>query len=122
MSQSLFPSPRRENTLPNGISRESDLLTLRLLYVKRRLVEFAAAVKATFEPVIQTHLYPRSQIDIFIQVLQQDGGEYKIGRFAGRGHRDKSAIGWHISVFQLGEDIVLLHWQGMRMNAGLLRA
>ncbi|EPQ29560.1 uncharacterized protein PFL1_02779 [Pseudozyma flocculosa PF-1] len=40
----------------------------------RRLVEFASSVKSTFEPVIHTHLYPRSQIDIFIQVLQQDGG------------------------------------------------
>lgn len=37
-------------------------------------MEFAAAIKSTFEPVIQTHLYPRSQIDIFVQVLQQDGG------------------------------------------------
>jgi ribonuclease PH len=40
----------------------------------RRVLEFAAAIKATFEPVIQTHLYPRSQIDIFVQVLEQDGG------------------------------------------------
>ena len=30
-------------------------------------------IKSTFEPVIQTHLYPRSQIDIYVQVLQQDG-------------------------------------------------
>ncbi|KAH8117737.1 exosome component 4, partial [Phellopilus nigrolimitatus] len=40
----------------------------------KRVLEFAAAIKATFEPVIQVHLYPRSQIDIFVQVLQQDGG------------------------------------------------
>ncbi|KAF8579986.1 ribosomal protein S5 domain 2-like protein [Ramaria rubella] len=40
----------------------------------KRILEFAAAIKATFEPVIQTHLYPRSQIDIFVQVLDQDGG------------------------------------------------
>lgn len=31
-------------------------------------------IKSTFEPVIMTSLYPRSQIDIFVQVLQQDGG------------------------------------------------
>ena len=31
-------------------------------------------IKATFEPVVQTSLYPRSQIDIFVHVLQQDGG------------------------------------------------
>lgn len=40
----------------------------------RRLVEFANSIKSTFEPVIHTHLYPRSQIDIFVQVHQQDGG------------------------------------------------
>jgi len=40
----------------------------------KRILEFAAAIKATFEPVIQTQLYPRSQIDIFVQVLEQDGG------------------------------------------------
>lgn len=40
----------------------------------RRILELAAAIKSTFEPVIQTALYPRSQIDIFVQVLQQDGG------------------------------------------------
>ncbi|KAF8904997.1 exosome component 4 [Gymnopilus junonius] len=40
----------------------------------KRILEFAAAIKSTFEPVIQTSLYPRSQIDIFVQVIQQDGG------------------------------------------------
>lgn len=40
----------------------------------RRILEIASTVKSTFEPVIQTNLYPRSQIDIFVQVLQQDGG------------------------------------------------
>ena len=40
----------------------------------RRILELAATVKSTFEPVVQTSIYPRSQIDIFIQVLQQDGG------------------------------------------------
>lgn len=36
----------------------------------------AAAIKNTFEPTIMTHLYPRSQIDIFVQVLSQDGGQF----------------------------------------------
>ena len=45
-----------------------------MLYSQRRTLEFTSAVKSTFEPIIQTHLYPRSQIDIFVQVLQQDGG------------------------------------------------
>ncbi|KAG8907189.1 Exosome non-catalytic core component [Tulasnella sp. 403] len=40
----------------------------------KRTMEFAANIKSTFEPIIQTQLYPRSQIDIFVQVLQQDGG------------------------------------------------
>jgi len=38
------------------------------------MLELAAMIKATFEPVVQTSLYPRSQIDIFVHVLQQDGG------------------------------------------------
>ncbi|RUS25156.1 ribosomal protein S5 domain 2-type protein [Jimgerdemannia flammicorona] len=29
----------------------------------------------TFEPVIKTTLYPRSQIDIYLQILQHDGGD-----------------------------------------------
>ncbi|KIM50906.1 hypothetical protein SCLCIDRAFT_742711 [Scleroderma citrinum Foug A] len=40
----------------------------------KRLLELASTIKSTFEPVVQTHLYPRSQVDIFIQVIQQDGG------------------------------------------------
>ncbi|GJJ16125.1 hypothetical protein Clacol_010405 [Clathrus columnatus] len=40
----------------------------------RRLLELAASIKSTFEPVVQIHLYPRSEIDIFIQVMEQDGG------------------------------------------------
>ena len=45
-----------------------------LIFKDRRILEFAATIKATFEPVVQTSLYPRSQIDIFVQVIQQDGG------------------------------------------------
>ncbi|KAG8708411.1 Exosome non-catalytic core component [Ceratobasidium sp. 395] len=40
----------------------------------KRTLEFAASIRATFEPVVQVSLYPRSEIDIFVQVLQQDGG------------------------------------------------
>jgi len=40
----------------------------------KRTLEFTSNIKSTFEPIIQTQLYPRSQIDIFVQVLQQDGG------------------------------------------------
>jgi exosome complex component RRP41 len=40
----------------------------------RRTLELTTTIKHTFEPIIQTTLYPRSQIDVFILVLQQDGG------------------------------------------------
>ncbi|KZT29917.1 hypothetical protein NEOLEDRAFT_1153761 [Neolentinus lepideus HHB14362 ss-1] len=40
----------------------------------KRILEFGSIIKSTFEPVIQTSLYPRSQIDIYVQILQQDGG------------------------------------------------
>lgn len=42
--------------------------------ISRRILEFASSIKSTFEPVVQTNLYPRSQIDIYVHVLQQDGG------------------------------------------------
>ncbi|KAI9919375.1 hypothetical protein PsorP6_017262 [Peronosclerospora sorghi] len=41
----------------------------------RKNLEMSLAVKQIFEACIQTHLYPRSQIDIFVQVLHADGGE-----------------------------------------------
>jgi len=40
----------------------------------KRIMELAAAIKNTFDPVVQKHLYPRSELDIYVQVLQQDGG------------------------------------------------
>ncbi|KZW02850.1 hypothetical protein EXIGLDRAFT_664851 [Exidia glandulosa HHB12029] len=40
----------------------------------RRTQELAASVKETFETAVQTHLYPRSEINIYIHVLHQDGG------------------------------------------------
>ncbi|CAG8764875.1 20387_t:CDS:2, partial [Racocetra persica] len=44
----------------------------------RRLLEIASAVKQTFEPVIMTSLFARSQIDIYLQILQFDGGTIQI--------------------------------------------
>ncbi|GLD99296.1 hypothetical protein PINS_up008014 [Pythium insidiosum] len=38
-------------------------------------MEHSLAIKQIFEACIQTHLYPRSQIDVFVQVLHADGGE-----------------------------------------------
>jgi exosome complex component RRP41 len=40
----------------------------------RKVVEMALATKRVFESVLLLKLYPRSQIDISIQVLQNDGG------------------------------------------------
>ncbi|KAG8805902.1 Exosome non-catalytic core component [Serendipita sp. 399] len=40
----------------------------------KRLLELAAAIESTFESVVQTGLYPRSQIDIVVEIHQQDGG------------------------------------------------
>jgi len=40
----------------------------------RRSIEISLIIKQVFEAVIMTELAPRSQIDIYIQVLQADGG------------------------------------------------
>ncbi|WRT65110.1 uncharacterized protein IL334_002052 [Kwoniella shivajii] len=40
----------------------------------KRLQEIGASIRQTFEPVIMTHLYPRSEIAIDVQVLSADGG------------------------------------------------
>ena len=40
----------------------------------RTSVDIAAAVRRTFEPVVQTQLYPRSQIEVSLTLLQADGG------------------------------------------------
>jgi exosome complex component RRP41 len=48
----------------------------------RRLMEIAAAVRQTFEPVIMLHLYPRSEISINLQVICADGGEWLLPSIA----------------------------------------
>jgi len=40
----------------------------------RKRLESSLAILQIFESVICTHLYPKSQIDIFVQVLHADGG------------------------------------------------
>lgn len=44
----------------------------------KRVLEIASALKQTFEPIIMTELYVRSQIDIYLQILQFDGGTVQI--------------------------------------------
>ena len=36
--------------------------------------ELASSVRSVFDPVVQTQLYPRTQIDVSITLLQADGG------------------------------------------------
>ncbi|CAN6726226.1 unnamed protein product [Malus baccata var. baccata] len=40
----------------------------------RRSTEISLVIRQTMEACIMTHLMPRTQIDIFVQVLQADGG------------------------------------------------
>ncbi|KAJ5079961.1 exosome complex component rrp41 [Anaeramoeba ignava] len=40
----------------------------------RRVLEICSIIRKTFEPVLQLELFPESEISIFIQVLQADGG------------------------------------------------
>ncbi|XP_078285813.1 exosome complex component RRP41 isoform X2 [Rhinoraja longicauda] len=42
----------------------------------RKSTEMTLHLKQTFEAAILTQLYPRSQIDIYVQILQADGGNY----------------------------------------------
>ncbi|XP_051467538.1 exosome complex component RRP41 [Apus apus] len=42
----------------------------------RQAGELALHLKQTFEAAILTQLFPRSQIDIYVQILQADGGNY----------------------------------------------
>lgn len=49
------------------------------LPICRRLTEIGASIRQTFEPVIMSHLYPRSEISIYVQVLGSDGGTFRQG-------------------------------------------
>ncbi|KAI9635570.1 ribosomal protein S5 domain 2-type protein [Dioszegia hungarica] len=40
----------------------------------KRLAEVGASIRQTFEPVVMTHLYPRSELFINVQVVSADGG------------------------------------------------
>ena len=55
----------------------------------RRVQELGLAIRQTFEEAVQTQLFPRSQIDISVLVMEQDGGIESpftgcCGRFHGR--------------------------------------
>lgn len=57
------------------IKRKCRYMALICLYLSRRSTEISLLLKQTFEAAIMSHLFPRSQIDIFVQVLQADGGK-----------------------------------------------
>src|SRR5260370_2406010 len=40
----------------------------------RREMELSKVIRESLEPVVLTDLYPRTTIDVFIEVLQSDGG------------------------------------------------
>ena len=40
----------------------------------RRSSEISISLKRTFELALMTEMYPMSKIDVFVQVLQSDGG------------------------------------------------
>ena len=40
----------------------------------RREVELSKVIREALEPVVLTHLFPRTVIDVFIEVIQADGG------------------------------------------------
>nr|CAG4651248.1 EOG090X0BHT [Simocephalus serrulatus] len=42
----------------------------------RKSTEMSTHLEETFAAAIRTELYPRSQIDIFVEILQADGGNY----------------------------------------------
>ncbi|KAJ1973703.1 Exosome non-catalytic core component [Dimargaris xerosporica] len=41
---------------------------------EKRILEIATSIKQTFEPVIVSTVYPRSEIAIYLHLLQDDGG------------------------------------------------
>ena len=56
------------------------------VFVCSKSVEMSLALGQMFESVIMRELYPQSKIDIYIQVLQSDGGVYTVHH-----HRANSA-------------------------------
>ncbi|MCE4614882.1 MAG: exosome complex exonuclease Rrp41 [Desulfurococcales archaeon] len=48
----------------------------------RREIELSKVIREALEPVVITELYPRTMIDLFIEVLQADGGTRTTGATA----------------------------------------
>ncbi len=48
----------------------------------RREVELSKVLRESLEPVVMTEYFPRTSIDVFIEVLQSDGGTRTVGATA----------------------------------------
>ncbi|KAK7796457.1 hypothetical protein U0070_002093 [Myodes glareolus] len=76
------PKPYGLTPLRNGSSSSPSSATFstgerkRRPHGDRKSCEMGLQLRQTFEAAILTQLHPRSQIDIYVQVLQADGGTY----------------------------------------------
>lgn len=50
------------------------ILTTPVSCPHRQSVEISQALRQTFEAAVLTELFPQSRIDVYVQVLQSDGG------------------------------------------------
>jgi ribonuclease PH len=68
------PSSGKNEVKTKGMANAIEEAGLRRADWGRRIQEFSLALRQTFEEAVQTQLSPRSQIDISVLVLEQDGG------------------------------------------------
>ena len=59
-----------------GVVYREDCFYNAMKYCTRRAVELSQSLRQTFESVVMTELFPQSEIDISVQVLQSDGGKF----------------------------------------------
>ncbi|OLE50849.1 MAG: hypothetical protein AUG51_26005 [Acidobacteria bacterium 13_1_20CM_3_53_8] len=67
--------------VPLNVKSDPGMRGIYLLFIRksgsinyRRIQELGLAIRQTFEDTVQTQLFPRSQIDISVLVMEQDGG------------------------------------------------
>ena len=78
----------------------------------RRAIEISKVTREAFESVTMLHDYPASEIDIFIEILQSDGGTRAAGitaaavAMASAGIHMKDLI-YAVSFGKVGEDLIL---------------
>lgn len=78
----------------------------------RRAIEISKVTKEAFESVVMLNDYPGSEIDLFIEILQSDGGTRAAGitaaavALANAGIRMKDLI-YAVSVGKVGDELIL---------------